>query len=53
MFDVLSLIASVITLTAGINEVVKYTKSFYHASEELGALQACFTFLTKCRLVQC
>jgi len=45
MLDGLSLVAGVITLTGGVVEVVKYARTFYRASEELGELQACFDVL--------
>lgn len=45
MLDGLSLVAGVITLTEGVIEVVKYARTFYRASEELGELQACFDVL--------
>ncbi|MCJ1265528.1 hypothetical protein MMC22_005408, partial [Lobaria immixta] len=38
MLDGLSLVASVITLVAGVVEVVKRARTFYRASEELGEL---------------
>ena len=41
MFDGLSLVASVFTLTAAVVEIIKKVKSFYRAAEELGELIVC------------
>ena len=41
MMDGLSVVTSVITLVAGVVEVVKKVITFYRASEELEELQAC------------
>ena len=45
MLDGLSLVASVITLVAGVVEVVKKARIFYRASEELGELLVSFDLL--------
>lgn len=42
MLDGLSLVAGVITLVAGVVEVVKKARTFYRASLELGELLVCF-----------
>ncbi|KAL9046286.1 MAG: hypothetical protein Q9214_000841 [Letrouitia sp. 1 TL-2023] len=39
MLDPLSLVAVMITLTGGVIGAVKYARTFYQNSEELGALQ--------------
>lgn len=41
MLDGLSLVASVITIVAGVIEVVKKARTFYRASKELEELLAC------------
>ena len=41
MIDVLSLLAGIIALTAGINTAIDYAKAVHHAPEELKELQAC------------
>ena len=45
MIDVLSLLAGIIALTAGINTAIDYAKAVHHAPEELKELQACLKVL--------
>lgn len=46
MLDVVSLIASVMTIATVVIEGVKHARTFYHASEEFGTLQVSNTLGT-------
>ena len=45
MFDVLSLLTGIITLTTGINTAINYARAVYDAPEDLKELQACLKVL--------